>query len=52
VCQKSQNSSFSLGFFLFGSVYFAINGKSTAGTILPLAEPDWLNLLCDKDDTL
>jgi len=25
-----------------GSGYYAINGKSTAGVILPLAEPDWL----------
>ena len=26
----------------FGSVYFALLGKITAGALLPLAEHDWL----------
>jgi len=34
------------------SVYFSIRGKSTAGAILPLGEPDWLNWSCDKDNML
>jgi len=27
----------------FGSAYFVISAKSTVGSILPLAEPSWLN---------
>jgi len=35
----------------FGIVYFGIRGKSAAGAILPLDEPDWLNCSwCDKDE--
>jgi len=36
----------------FGSFYFSASGKSTAGAILPLAKPDWLNWSCYKDDML
>jgi len=32
--------------------YYAVNDKSTAGVILPLAEPDWLVSSHDKDGEL
>jgi len=34
-----------------GSVYFH-QRQSTAGAIMPLGEPDWLNWSCDKHNTL
>jgi len=35
--------NFSKVMIILGSAYFAIRGKSAAGAILPLGEPDWFN---------
>jgi len=46
---EKQSVSYTSKIIFIDSVYFAVIGKSMAGAILPLAEPDWLYWSCDKD---
>jgi len=44
VCMAISKTDFIISMCdLWKAVYFAIRGKSSAGAILPLSEPEWLN---------